>query len=46
MNRPSVRELECFVAVAEALHFSRAAQRLHMSQPPVSRQIRSPEEKL
>jgi DNA-binding transcriptional LysR family regulator len=46
MNRPSVRELECFVAVAEALHFSRAAQRLHMSQSPLSRQIQALEDKL
>jgi DNA-binding transcriptional LysR family regulator len=46
MNRPDIRELECFVAVAEELNFSRAAARLHMSQPPLSRQIQSLEEKL
>src|ERR1700739_1802354 len=46
MDRPSVRELECFVAVAEELNFSKAAARLHMSQPPLSRQIQSLEEKL
>jgi DNA-binding transcriptional LysR family regulator len=46
MDRPSVRELECFIAVAEELHFSKAARRLHMSQPPLSRQIQSLERKL
>ncbi|KKJ77221.1 hyaluronan synthase [Kiloniella litopenaei] len=46
MIKPTIKQLEYFSAVAETLHFRKAAEQLHVSQPTLSDQIKELEYRL
>jgi DNA-binding transcriptional LysR family regulator len=46
VRMPELSQLSCFVAAAEELHFGRAAARLHVTQPTLSRQVQVLEQTL
>ncbi|MEV0085855.1 LysR family transcriptional regulator [Saccharopolyspora sp. NPDC050642] len=43
-NDPTVQQLRVFQVLAEELHFGRAAQRLHLTQPPLTRHLQALEQ--
>lgn len=45
-NIPSIKQLQCFLAVAYELSFRKAAERIRMTQPPLTRQIKCLEDVL